>query len=70
VNRYLKRVMLAAQVSPEVNTALVLVQNLVAPPSSLMRPTFVAKVLRAARQADRQQRAAVLTPTDRTSVDA
>jgi 2-polyprenyl-6-methoxyphenol hydroxylase-like FAD-dependent oxidoreductase len=54
VNRYLKRVLLAAQVSPEVNTTLIMVQNLVESPTALMRPSFVRKALRAAREAERQ----------------
>jgi 2-polyprenyl-6-methoxyphenol hydroxylase-like FAD-dependent oxidoreductase len=51
VNRYMHRVLLAAQVSPEVNTAMLRVQNLQAPPLSLMRPSLVPKVFVAARQA-------------------
>jgi len=57
VNRYLARALVAAQVSPEVNTQLILVQNLIAPPSSLLRPTFVLKVFRAAREAQRRPEA-------------
>jgi 2-polyprenyl-6-methoxyphenol hydroxylase-like FAD-dependent oxidoreductase len=62
VNRYLKRVLLAAQVSPEVNTTLIRVQNLLAPPSVLMRPSFVLKALHAAREAER-------TPVSATNGD-
>jgi hypothetical protein len=36
-------------VSPEVNTALILVQNLVAPRSTLFKPSMVLKVWRASR---------------------
>ena len=54
VNRYLHRVLLAAQVSPEVNTAMLLVQNLVAPPSTLFRPRMVRAVRAAAREAERR----------------
>jgi 2-polyprenyl-6-methoxyphenol hydroxylase-like FAD-dependent oxidoreductase len=54
VNWYMARVLLAAQISPEVNTAMILVQNLVKPPSILVRPTMMAKVWRAARAADRR----------------
>jgi 2-polyprenyl-6-methoxyphenol hydroxylase-like FAD-dependent oxidoreductase len=54
INRYLKRVLLAAQVSPEVNTAMIMVQNLLAPPSSLLRPAMVRQVRRAAREAERR----------------
>ena len=48
LNRSMKRVLLAAQVSSDVNTALLLVQNLTAAPSTLMRPAMVRKVLRGA----------------------
>jgi 2-polyprenyl-6-methoxyphenol hydroxylase-like FAD-dependent oxidoreductase len=54
VNRYMARVLLAAEVSPEVNTAMILVQNLLKPPSLLMRPTMMLKVWRAAREAERR----------------
>jgi 2-polyprenyl-6-methoxyphenol hydroxylase-like FAD-dependent oxidoreductase len=54
VNRYMKRVLLAAQVSPEVNTEMILVQNLLAPPATLMRPSMVRMVRRAAREAERR----------------
>jgi hypothetical protein len=56
LNRYMKRVLLAAQVSSDVNTALLLVQNLTAAPSTLMRPAMVRKVLRGAREAEVRQR--------------
>jgi 2-polyprenyl-6-methoxyphenol hydroxylase-like FAD-dependent oxidoreductase len=51
VNRYLARVFLAAQVDPAVATALAHVQNLVAPPPSLMKPAMLLRVMRAARHA-------------------
>jgi 2-polyprenyl-6-methoxyphenol hydroxylase-like FAD-dependent oxidoreductase len=54
VNRYLHRVLLAAQVSPEVNTAMLLVQNLMAPPSTLFRPRLVPSVWSASREAERR----------------
>ncbi len=54
VNRYMRRVLLAAQVSPEVNTEMLLVQNLLAPPATLMRPSMVRMVWRAAREAERR----------------
>jgi 2-polyprenyl-6-methoxyphenol hydroxylase-like FAD-dependent oxidoreductase len=57
MNRYLARVLLAAQVSDEVNTALIMVQNLIASPTSLMRPALVRTVLRAAREAELRQAA-------------
>jgi 2-polyprenyl-6-methoxyphenol hydroxylase-like FAD-dependent oxidoreductase len=53
-NRYLHRVLLAAQVSPEVNTAMLMVQNLLAPPASLYRPKIVRAVQVAAREAERR----------------
>jgi 2-polyprenyl-6-methoxyphenol hydroxylase-like FAD-dependent oxidoreductase len=49
VNRYMARVLLATRVSPEVNSAMILVQNLLAPPSILFKPAMVRKVLRASR---------------------
>jgi 2-polyprenyl-6-methoxyphenol hydroxylase-like FAD-dependent oxidoreductase len=66
VNRYLQRVLLGAQVSTEVNAALVYVQNLIAPPTMLMRPSMVRKALRAAREAERRNRRA----SERTSQPA
>ena len=56
VNRYMGRVLLAAQVSDEVNSAMLLVQNLVASPNTLMHPAMVRKVLRAAKQAEARRR--------------
>ena len=46
----------AAQVSPEVNTAMILVQNLLAPPSSLMRPSMMRAVRRASRDLARHRK--------------
>jgi 2-polyprenyl-6-methoxyphenol hydroxylase-like FAD-dependent oxidoreductase len=54
VNRYMRHVLLAARVSTEVNTEMVLVQNLLAPPAKLFRPSMFRKVLRASREAQRQ----------------
>jgi 2-polyprenyl-6-methoxyphenol hydroxylase-like FAD-dependent oxidoreductase len=51
VNRYMKRVLLAARVSPEVNTVMIMVQNLLAPPSALMKPAMIRTVMRASRVA-------------------
>jgi 2-polyprenyl-6-methoxyphenol hydroxylase-like FAD-dependent oxidoreductase len=48
---YQRRVVLATHVSPEVVNAVVRVQHLVEPGSALLRPTMMAKVLRAARHA-------------------
>jgi 2-polyprenyl-6-methoxyphenol hydroxylase-like FAD-dependent oxidoreductase len=55
VNRYMSRVLRAAQVSPEVNTAMIMVQNLLAPPSSLMKPSMVRTVRRASRDLARHR---------------
>jgi 2-polyprenyl-6-methoxyphenol hydroxylase-like FAD-dependent oxidoreductase len=54
VNRYMRKVLIAARVSPEVNTAMILVQNLVAPPSTLFKPSLMLKVRRAARAVERE----------------
>ena len=54
VNRYLERVLTAAQTSPEVNTAMILVQNLLASPSTLLRPSMVRTVRKANREARRR----------------
>jgi len=53
VNRYMRKVLIAARVSPEVNTAMILVQNLLAPPTALFKPALVLKVRRAARAVER-----------------
>jgi 2-polyprenyl-6-methoxyphenol hydroxylase-like FAD-dependent oxidoreductase len=50
VNRYLQRVQLATHVSAEVQQQLSQVQNLLAPPQSLMKPAMVVRVFRAARR--------------------
>jgi 2-polyprenyl-6-methoxyphenol hydroxylase-like FAD-dependent oxidoreductase len=52
-NWYLRRVLLATHVSPDVLRAVVRVQHLLDPGSTLLRPTVVVKALRAARQARR-----------------
>jgi 2-polyprenyl-6-methoxyphenol hydroxylase-like FAD-dependent oxidoreductase len=54
VNRYLERVLTAAQVSPEVNTRMIMVQNLLASPSTLLRPSVVRSVRKANREARRR----------------
>jgi 2-polyprenyl-6-methoxyphenol hydroxylase-like FAD-dependent oxidoreductase len=54
VNRYMQRVLLACTVSPEVNTEMILVQNLMASPATLMRPSMVRMVRSAAREAERR----------------
>jgi 2-polyprenyl-6-methoxyphenol hydroxylase-like FAD-dependent oxidoreductase len=70
MNRYMGRVLTAALVSPEVNTAMLMVQNLMAPPSSLLRPAMLRKVRRAAREADRRRAAGALPTADRMPVSA
>lgn len=50
VNRYIAKVMLASHVSPHVQSQLIRVQNLLAPPQSLMAPRTMIRVLRAARR--------------------
>jgi 2-polyprenyl-6-methoxyphenol hydroxylase-like FAD-dependent oxidoreductase len=55
MNRYLARVLVAARGSADVNGAMLQVQQLTAPPSSLVRPTTVRAVRKAARQVERQQ---------------
>ncbi len=52
-NRYLRRVLLAARVSPEVNTAMILVQNLVNPASTLFKPSMMRTVWSASRMVER-----------------
>jgi 2-polyprenyl-6-methoxyphenol hydroxylase-like FAD-dependent oxidoreductase len=51
INRYLRRVFLATQVSDEVQSQVLLVTNLLAPPSTLLRPGLAIRALRAARAA-------------------
>jgi 2-polyprenyl-6-methoxyphenol hydroxylase-like FAD-dependent oxidoreductase len=50
INRYSARVQRAAQVSVDVRRTLVGVHNLVLPPTALLRPAMVGKVLAAARR--------------------
>jgi 2-polyprenyl-6-methoxyphenol hydroxylase-like FAD-dependent oxidoreductase len=50
LNRYVKKAVIAAQHDPAVATAIYQVQNLLAPPPSLMRPPVMMRVLRAARK--------------------
>ena len=51
VNRYMAQVLRAATVSPEVNTAMIRVQNLLAPPSVLFSPAMMRLVRRAGQKA-------------------
>lgn len=48
VNRYLAKVQLACHTSPSIAATMLEVQNLLAPPTSLMAPHRVARVLLAA----------------------
>lgn len=50
VNRYVERVVLASHTSPQVDAAMFNVQNLVASPPSLMRPSTMMRTLVAARK--------------------
>jgi 2-polyprenyl-6-methoxyphenol hydroxylase-like FAD-dependent oxidoreductase len=50
VNGYVRRIQLAAQVSPDVQEAFLAVQHLVSPPWILWTPVMMGKVLRAARR--------------------
>ena len=50
LNRYVKRAVIAAQHDPAVATAMYEVQNLLAPPPSLMKPPVMMRVLRSARK--------------------
>jgi 2-polyprenyl-6-methoxyphenol hydroxylase-like FAD-dependent oxidoreductase len=54
MNRYIARVLLASRVSSRVNGAMLQVQQLTAPPSSLLRPSMVRAVRKAAREVERQ----------------
>jgi hypothetical protein len=49
INRYLAKAFVAAQHDPVVNDAVVRVQNLLAPPPSLMKPRLMRRIFRAAR---------------------
>jgi hypothetical protein len=50
LNRYVKKAVIAAQHDPAVATAIYQVQNLLAPPPSLMKPPVMMRVLRSARK--------------------
>ncbi len=63
---YQRRVVQATHVSAEVVDAIIRVQHLMEPATILLRPTMVAKVLRAARQA-RRARPATPRPTAATT---
>jgi 2-polyprenyl-6-methoxyphenol hydroxylase-like FAD-dependent oxidoreductase len=52
---YQRRIVWATHVSAEVSDAIIRVQHLLEPATILLRPTMVAKVLRAARRARRAQ---------------
>jgi 2-polyprenyl-6-methoxyphenol hydroxylase-like FAD-dependent oxidoreductase len=53
INGYVKKAVIAAQYDGDVATALWLVQNLLAPPPSLMKPSLFLKVRRASRRGPR-----------------
>ncbi|HKA05594.1 MAG TPA: hypothetical protein VKD67_14760, partial [Acidimicrobiales bacterium] len=55
MNRYVARVLVAARGSAEVNGAILQVQQLTAPLSSLARPSMVRAVRKAARRVEQQQ---------------
>jgi 2-polyprenyl-6-methoxyphenol hydroxylase-like FAD-dependent oxidoreductase len=44
-NRYARRIALASQVEPDINATFFRVQQLLQPPSVLLRPAFIARVL-------------------------
>jgi 2-polyprenyl-6-methoxyphenol hydroxylase-like FAD-dependent oxidoreductase len=50
INRYITKVQRATHTSTEVTEAMLAVQNLLAPPPSLMKPAMMVKVRRAAKQ--------------------
>jgi 2-polyprenyl-6-methoxyphenol hydroxylase-like FAD-dependent oxidoreductase len=50
VNRYVRQVMLASHVSPEVHSVILDVQHLLAPPAAIMSPVTMVRTLRAARR--------------------
>lgn len=50
LNGYITKVQLATHTSPEVSEAMFAVQNLEAPPQSLMKPPLMRKVLKAAKR--------------------
>jgi len=67
VNRYVGKVQLASHVSPDVLTALTRVQNLLDPPPSLMRPSMMWKVRRAARRSPAAGRRPIGDPHSRSA---
>jgi hypothetical protein len=44
-NRYARRIALASQIQPDINATFFRVQQLLQPPSVLLRPAFMARVL-------------------------
>jgi 2-polyprenyl-6-methoxyphenol hydroxylase-like FAD-dependent oxidoreductase len=61
LNRYVARVHRATLVDPEVGRAFARVMNLMAPPTSLMAPGMLVRVLRANRSAGRKPQRAQAT---------
>lgn len=62
VNRYVRQIMLASHVSPDVHRVILDVQHLMAPPTALFRPLTVARALRAARRSPARAAAAPSEP--------
>jgi 2-polyprenyl-6-methoxyphenol hydroxylase-like FAD-dependent oxidoreductase len=58
LNRYMRRVVQAAHVSPRIHRLMIEVQHLLTPPSALLRPSTVLRVYRAARQSPVRRRVA------------
>jgi 2-polyprenyl-6-methoxyphenol hydroxylase-like FAD-dependent oxidoreductase len=61
LNRYMRRVVQASHVSPEIHRVVLEVQHMLTPPSALLRPGTVIRSLRAARRSPARARPA--TPT-------
>jgi 2-polyprenyl-6-methoxyphenol hydroxylase-like FAD-dependent oxidoreductase len=63
INRYVRKVIIAAQYDPVVAKAMWEVQGLLAPPPSLMKPQVMIRVLRTARKGPRGLPAGVMAAT-------
>ena len=64
LNRYIRKALVASQRDPVVASAVSRVQNMLAPPPSLMRPPVMRRVLGGAgRVPDRSQPAEAFHPT-------
>lgn len=62
INRYIRKVILATHTSPRVAAQMMHVQNLLAPPQSLMSPAIMVRALRAARRSPAVTGAVQQTP--------